>query len=329
MLSRASSLGARAGAGAGAAAPRLAIAPGQGGALQSRGMAENLKTIQMRIQSTNNIRKITKSMKMVSAAKLKGDTFRLMEGRPFGATSAKIFDMSPGEEDTPLPEFKNPLYVIISSDRGLCGGVNSFVSKHVKLAVDKDVANGLNPKIFVIGDKGHAMLARTHADKLLCQINESSKTPMNFNKACIITDRIIAAAPDADVVKICYNRFISAINYETGFKSTVNFPAAAKGVDGEGVEEMPYPLYKYEGEMESAEEATKNLYEYGLAVQLYGSLIESATSEQSARMTAMDGASKNAGEMVDKLTVKYNRARQAKITTELIEIISGAESLKN
>lgn len=296
--------------------------------VQSRNFAENLKDIQMRITSTQNIQKITKSMKMVSAAKLRGDTDRLMSGRPFGRAMKKLFNATPGDEDTPLEESKNPMYVVISSDRGLCGGVNSFVCKATRLAVDQDVAAGKNPKIFVIGDKGHGPLVRGHGQYLVGQLNEIWKTPGNFAKAQLAADRIIqAAGPDTDEIKIVYNRFVSTIVYETEMKSCANFPQLNAGEE-ESTSVLPFPLYKYEGELESQEEGLLNLFEYGLAVQLYGCMIESANSEQSARMTAMDGASKNAGEMVESLTIRYNRARQAKITTELIEIISGAESLK-
>jgi len=293
---------------------------------QRRGFAENLKDIQTRINSTKNIQKITKSMKMVAAAKLRGDQDRLERGRPFGMALSQIFNAVPTEEDDPLPPAQKPVYVVNSGDKGLCGGVNAVVSKAVKSAVDADLANGIKPRIFVIGEKGHGALVRTHGQYLVGQIHEPFKTPMNFDKTLIMADRIISACPDADIVKIVYNKFVSAIRYDTEVKETANFPSYIEA-DDESSSIQPFPLYKYEGELESNEEFLRNLYEYGLAVQLYGCLIDNATAEQSARMTAMDGASKNAGEMVDKLTIRYNRARQAKITTELIEIISGAESL--
>ncbi|GBG25516.1 ATP synthase subunit gamma, mitochondrial [Hondaea fermentalgiana] len=311
----------------GRVATRGVSAGGAVNKLQSRGFAENLKEIQVRIQSTENIRKITASMKMVSAAKLRGDQERLDQGRPFGKTVEKLFSATPGEDDTPVPPAQSPVYVVVSSDRGLCGGVNSAVAKVTKAAVDSDVANGLSPKIFVIGDKGSGPLVRTHGEYLLGQINEPWKTPVNFDKACIIASRIMEACPEADSYNIVFNRFVSAIVYETEVNKNVNF-AGIGNVDDESAAEKPFPLNKYEGELESSEEQLLNLTEYGLAVQLYGCFIENATSEQSSRMTAMENASKNASEMVEKLTIRYNRARQAKITTELIEIISGAESLE-
>mmetsp|Transcript_7899 Transcript_7899/g.10019 ORF Transcript_7899/g.10019 Transcript_7899/m.10019 type:complete len:312 (+) Transcript_7899:228-1163(+) len=293
--------------------------------IQSRGFAENPNDIAKRIASTQSIQKITKSMKMVSAAKLRGDTNRLMDGRPFGTGFDKMFNAEPMEEETPLPEYKKPLYVLISSDRGLCGGVNSFVCKAVKAAVDADVEKGLTPRVLILGDKGGPQMARSHAGYVLGSIGECWKQPMNFKKAVAMAERI-ASVEDVDFVKICYNRFVNSIAYETEFRTVTNFSAF---IDDEAENpDLPVPVNRYEVEYESTQEALQNLYEYGLAVELYGCLIESATSEQSARMTAMDNASKNAGEMVDKLTVQYNRARQSRITTELIEIISGAESLK-
>jgi len=300
------------------------------GKIQTRGFAENLKEIQMRITSTENIRKITASMKMVSAAKLRGDQERLDLGRPFGTTMSKIFNAQPTEEDVVVArEVKNPLYVVISSDRGLCGGVNSAVAKATKAAIDKDVAKGLNPKVFIIGDKGSGPLVRTHGDYVLGQINEFYKTPVNFDKACLVVDRLFEAYPEADQFNIVFNRFVSAIVYETEINTNANFAAVLNAeADDESASEKPFPLNKYEGEMESTEEQLLNLTEFGLATQLYGCLVESATSEQSSRMNAMENASKNASEMKEKLTIRFNRARQAKITTELIEIISGAESLQ-
>lgn len=294
--------------------------------LQQRGFAENLKAIQQRIQSTNNIKKITKSMKMVSAAKLRGDQGRLDLGRVFGASFEPIFNATLGEEEVPLVEEK-PLYIGLTSDRGLCGGCNSFIAKSIKIAMDKDLDEGKDPKCIVLGDKAASQLARMFPDRFIGQVLERSKTGANLSKTLVLADRVIAANPDADSYNIVYNKFISAISYDTLQQKVPNYGKFVLQEDTEKCD-APFPLNRYEGEMESSEEATQNMTEFALATQLYGCIIDSATAEQSARMQAMENATKNAGEMVEKLTVKYNRARQAKITTELIEIISGAESLK-
>jgi len=294
---------------------------------QTRGFAENLKAIQMRIVSTANIQKITKSMKMVSAAKLKGDQARLANGKVFGTAMDKLFDYTAKEEEKPIAAFTTPLYVAITSDRGLCGGVNSSITRTLRRVLDSDSADGLSPKAFIVGDKGHGPLVRLHSHFLCGQVNEPWKNPMNFAKTQYIADRIIESAADSDCIKILYNKFYSAIRYETETITIPNYPKLA-AVEDENNNDLPLPLNRYEGELESTEEFLLNMFDYGVSVRLYGCLIDNATSEQSSRMQAMENASKNAQEMVDKLTIKYNRARQAKITTELIEIISGAESLK-
>lgn len=219
---------------------------------------------------------------------------------------------------------------MISSDRGLCGGVNSYVAKKIKAQLDEDVAGGLDPKVFIVGDKGAPLMQRTHGSLVLGAIAEPWKTPMNLTKAMAIAERVLAvsAKNDVDVIRIAYNRFVNSISYVTEFREVPVFTKLVAGaVEGETLE-LPIPLSRYELEYESPMEAVDNIMEYALSVQLYGCALESATSEQSSRMTAMDNASKNASELVDSLTVKFNRARQAKITTELTEIISGAESLK-
>lgn len=294
--------------------------------LQQRGMAENLNAIKMRITSTANIQKITKSMKMVSAAKLRGDQARLEIGKSFGATFTDVFSAAPGEEDVGLPELKKPLYVALVSDRGLCGGCNSFVAKATKVAIDEDLDAGKDPQVMVLGDKAGSQLARLAPNELIGQVLERSKAPANFAKTLVLADRIISARPDADAFTLVFNKFVSAIRYDTETLTVPNY--AALGLEETEHGNLPFPLSLYDFEFEAPEEALRTFTEYALATQLYGCIIDSATSEQSARMQAMDNASKNASEMVEKLTIKYNRARQAKITTELIEIISGAESLK-
>lgn len=219
---------------------------------------------------------------------------------------------------------------MITSDRGLCGGVNGYVAKKVKAQVDEDVKAGKDSKIVVIGDKGGPLMQRGFGARVLGSFSEPWKTPMNFPKILGISERIVNLAQQegADVVRICYNYFKNSITYTTEFKDVPLF----RTIMGEESSEkpiLPLPLNRYEVEYESTDEAVRNIMEYALSVQLYGCALENATSEQSSRMTAMDNASKNAREMVDSLTVKFNRARQAKITTELTEIISGAESLKD
>ena len=144
----------------------IALAVRKGARTQTRAFAVNPNEIAKRIVSTKSIEKITKSMKMVSAAKLRGDTTRLESGRPFGAAFDQIYHPTVTEDEDPMPEYQKPLYVMITSDRGLCGGVNSFVGKAVKAAIEEDVAKGLSPKLFVVGEKGGPLMVRQYGKYL-------------------------------------------------------------------------------------------------------------------------------------------------------------------
>lgn len=297
---------------------------------QTRGFAINPNEIAKRIASTQSIEKITKSMKMVSAAKLRGDQARLDAGRVFGTGFDSLFNPAPQAEDASEKvephQPKNHLIVPISSDRGLCGGVNTFAVKETKRYLQEATEAGQECKIAVLGGKAESALCRSSEEgTVVACIDELTKNPINFLKCSVAAEQLLALG-DYENIPIVYNKFVSAIAYDTLAKDTPNFAAIVR--NGEDGAPLPYPLGGFEVEPELGEEALQNLTEYGLAVRLYGLYIDSATSEQSARMNAMENASKNAGEMIDSLTVIYNRARQAKITTELIEIISGAESLK-
>lgn len=267
-------------------------------------------------------------MKMVSAAKLRGDQDRLANSKVFAAGFDAIFNpVVPEGEDAPAPrETSSHLTIPITSDKGLCGGVNSAVAKLVKLKVDAEQEAGKDSKIMIIGDKGRSQISRSHSQFIDTTIDETTKDPFNFAKACAIAERALAISDGVDSIDIVFNSFVSAIKYDTMSRSAANFTSAVADV-AEGAE-LPAPLNQYELEPELLEEALQNMFEYGLALEIYCSFVDAATAEQSSRMQAMDNASKNSEEMVEKLTIIYNRARQARITTELIEIISGAESLK-
>jgi F-type H+-transporting ATPase subunit gamma len=283
----------------------------------------------MQIKSTQAIRKITKSMKMVSAAKFRGDLARLEAGRLFGRSALSLLpDQSYTLENLPteVPS-KKVLIAVLSSDKGLCGGINSFSTKMTKVVYNmmekKDPTNP--PGLFIVGNKSEAQLRRSHVKVTLKAIDECWKAPMNFAVASGMATELLSAARDGsyDEIDLIYNHFKSMIKYETTVQRIPNMELALARTD-----EVPVPIDGYELEPDSNSEAIQNLYEYSVAMTLFGSAIDNATAEQSARMTAMENATKSAGEMIDKLLLLYNRARQAKITTELIEIISGAESLK-
>ncbi len=274
------------------------------------------------IQSTKNIKKITGSMKMVSAAKLKGDETRLALAKPFNEWTNALCGESVVIEDPELITYEElpqkTLIVPITSDKGLCGGINSFISRNVKDAVSKLTAQGKECDVVIVGDKGRSQMSRAIPDKIVRTATECA-APGSFNLAAALSAEIAAAgAAEYDAVMIVFNSFVNAAVYKQHYR-------VIKPLSGEG-ENEPMPEYEFEPDTKS--EVLVDLYEYMLTSQLYYCFMDGAAAEQSSRMTAMENASKNAGEMIDSLTLQYNRARQARITTELIEIISGASALE-
>lgn len=281
----------------------------------ARGMATE-KQLKERMVGTKNIEKITKSMKMVSAAKLRGDQLRLQAAKPFSEWAGRITGDPQELETLDTTEFPaNNLVVTLTTDKGLCGGVNSILTRMTKGVLSQLSADGKDYAIFAVGEKGRAQMRRTHGDKFVASATDRVM-PYTFELACALTQDALDAG-EYDAIHLVYNTFKSAIAYTTTVKTVTPLadPADAKLLD-------------YEVEPEKDDETLRNFYEYTLATQVFHSMLENATSEQSSRMNAMENASKNAGEMIDKLNLQYNRARQARITTELIEIISGAAALK-
>mmetsp|Transcript_7450 Transcript_7450/g.10265 ORF Transcript_7450/g.10265 Transcript_7450/m.10265 type:complete len:283 (+) Transcript_7450:213-1061(+) len=272
------------------------------------------------IQSTKNIQKITSSMKMVSAAKLKGDEQRLATAIPFNSWTTALCGEPTLVEDATFEELpQKTLIVPVTTDKGLCGGVNSFITRGVKDCVSKLNAQGKECDIVVIGDKGRGQLRRFHGDIIKRSCTEVI-SPGTFSLAAALTTELMAAgAKDYDAIMVIYNSYVNAAVYKQRYK-------LIKPFSGEGEDE---PMMMHEFEPDTKSEVLGDLYEYMLTSQVYHSFMDGAAAEQSSRMAAMENASKNAGEMIDKLTLQYNRARQARITTELIEIISGASALED
>lgn len=273
-----------------------------------------------KMQSTKSIQKITSSMKMVSAAKLKGDENRLNLAKSFNlwttplSGEAKELNSSTFEE---IPQ--KTLIVPITSDKGLCGGVNSFISRGTRSCVAKLSAEGKHSDIFVIGDKGRSQMRRIIGDKIIKSATEIG-SPGCFTLATALAVEIIAAGlKNYDAIMIIYNSFLNAAVYRQVYKVIRPFVA-------DGNQES---MVNYEFEPDTKSEVLIDLHEYLLSSQIYHSFMDAAASEQSSRMTAMENATKNSGEIIDSLNLQYNRARQARITTELIEIISGASAIDN
>lgn len=281
--------------------------------VQTRSMATE-KQLKLRILGTKNIEKITKSMKMVSAAKLRGDQMRLATATPFSAWATSITGPAAELENLDVSNFpQKNLFVILTTDKGLCGGVNSILTRMTKSMLGRLESEGKEFEIFVVGEKGRSQMRRTHGDYLLGSATDRM-APYNFDLACALTQDVLSGKFDA--VHLVYNKFKSAIAYTSSIKTITPLldPASPQ-------------LYDYTVEPSNDSDTLENFYEYTLATQLFHSMMENATSEQSSRMNAMENASKNAGEMIGQLNLQYNRARQARITTELIEIISGASAL--
>lgn len=206
------------------------------------------------------------------------------------------------------------LFVVMTTDKGLCGGVNTILSRMTRTAIAKLDADGKKVDLFVCGEKGRAQMRRQYGDRFIGTATDR-QMPYTFELATALTQEVLNGEYDA--VHLLYNKFKSAIVYIPSVKSVTPLLDPAD----------PF-FFKYEVEPENDPETLQNFYEYTMAAKVYHTLLDNATSEQSSRMSAMENASKNAGEMLGKLNLQYNRARQARITTELIEIISGASALK-
>lgn len=275
----------------------------------------SLKQLAMRIRSTTSTAKITKAMKMVAAAKLKTAERNLLAAKSFTSSFSPLFDpvLTPDPEAADYEPPESTLALALSSDKGLCGGINSRVVKAMKITCDSAEASGkAAPKIMIVGGKVRDGLQRTHASHIATSIDEAYAKPVNFTLAAFVTE-MLASPGDYTITA---NTFKSVITQDVETKAIKGPEAlAASGVMDD---------YEFEGEKE---DILANLYQFHLATQVYSALLNNSTSELASKMTAMDSATTNAEEMIGKLTIIYNRKRQAKVTTELTEIVAGAESV--
>jgi len=282
-----------------------------------------MAAVKLRMKSVQNIAKITKAMQMVAASKLRGAEARVQAARPFNAALNDLFgSLAKSEENPEGTEFapKSVCLVPVTSDKGLCGGVNTQIVKMCRFTIMPELTEaGASVTMVVVGDKARSVLRRTNADDLSAVMTQVfAQIPPNFSVACCVAEECLATGTDS--VTIAYNIFKSAI---TQIPSTLAVPSYKMISEGCEVD----PFLKFETEDERAE-ILESFSEFNLAVSLYGAMLENNCSEIASRMAAMDNATRNAQDMYDALELKYNKARQAAITTELIEIISGAESLK-
>ena len=288
----------------------------------------SLDDLKKRIASVKSTQKITKAMKMVAAAKLRRAQESAEKGRPYSEKMNNvILNLSNGisdKENAPkllsgTGEEKTHLCVVMTSDRGLCGGFNSNIIKKAKSYIAKILDEGKDLKIISGGSQRNDQLKRVYGDKIIENISFKESKNANYFDADKVGKMVIEKfeAGEFDVCTIFYNQFKNVIT---------QIPQAQQIIplNNEGEESSSEESYEFEPD---EDEILSNLLPKNISTQIFKAMLENSASEQGSRMSAMDNATRNAGEMVDKLTIEYNRSRQAAITKELIEIISGAESL--
>tara|TARA_B100001123_G_scaffold408494_1_gene501711 strand:+ start:672 stop:1547 length:876 start_codon:yes stop_codon:yes gene_type:complete len=289
----------------------------------------SLDDLKKRITSVKSTQKITKAMKMVAAAKLRKAQENAEKGRPYSEKMNNIIlNLSSSitdKENAPkllsgTGNEKIHLCVILTADRGLCGGFNTNIVKKAKSFFEKIKLEGKILKIVTVGSKGYDQLKRIYGGQIVEKISFKDSKKTNYSDAEIVGKKIIELFEknEFDVCTIFYNQFKNVITQIPQEQQIIPLKSS------ETKENSEIDNYEFEPE---EDEILSNLLPKNIATQIFKAMLENSASEQGSRMTAMDNATRNAGELVDKLTINYNRSRQAAITKELIEIISGAESL--
>ena len=289
----------------------------------------SLDDLKKRIVSVKSTQKITKAMKMVAAAKLKKAQENAEKGRPYSEKMQNIILNLTNSISDPnnAPKLlvgtgndKTHLCVVMTADKGLCGGFNSNICKLARSHFEKIIKDGKNLKIVTVGSKGLDQLKRVYGKYIIKKISFKERKKITFNEAEEVGSIII------DLFK--KNEFDKCTLFYNNFKNVItHIPQAQQIIPAEKIKEKEKKeqvFYEFEPE---EDEILEDLLPKNISTQVFKAFLENAASEQGSRMTAMDNATRNAGELVDKLTINYNRSRQAAITKELIEIISGAESL--
>ena len=289
----------------------------------------SLDDLKKRISSVKSTQKITKAMKMVAASKLRRAQENAEKGRPYSDKMNNIIlnlsnSMSDKENSPKLlsgsGEDKVHLCIVMTSDRGLCGGFNTNIIKKAKSYFQQTLEEGKSLKIITVGSKGYDQLKRVYKDNIIEKISFKESKHVNYFDADKVGKIIIDKfeKKEFDVCAIFYNQFKNVITQIPQEQQII--PLKVSETEGNSSEDN----YEFEPE---EDEILSNLLPKNISTQIFKAMLENSASEQGSRMSAMDNATRNAGEMVDKLTIEYNRSRQAAITKELIEIISGAESL--
>ena len=289
----------------------------------------SLKELKDRIESVKSTQKITKAKKMVAAAKLRRAQMAAEAARPYAAQMEKVMTslaakVSIDENSSKLlagtGKLETHLLVVATSDRGLCGAFNANIVKEAKLKAEALLAEGHKVLFYMVGRKGVPIIKRAYPNQILKHFDTSDVKTPGFDEAKAIAAELTDLIDDGkyDVAHLFYGKFQSALVQEPTVQQIIPIPVQEGAVsEAEGAVD-------YEPD---EEEILAELLPRNLTTQLFGALLENMASEQGASMTAMDNATRNAGDLIDNLTIVYNRSRQAAITTELIEIIAGAEAL--
>ena len=288
----------------------------------------NLKDLKTRINSVKSTQKITAAMKMVAAAKLRRAQEAAESGRPYANRMRRVTANLAAKADVNSApallvgngKSATHLLVVISADRGLCGGFNGSITRQTRSEVMRLQDEGKTVKLLMVGRKSADALRREYGKQFIDSFEGIQGTSVSFSDAASLADTIRTGfeAGDYDVCTMIYNKFVNAITQEITLTQLI--PAEINADDDRDASIN----YEYEPE---EEELLDSLLPRILSTQLYSALLESSAAELAARMTAMDNATRNAGDLIDRLTLVYNRTRQAAITSELIEIISGAEAV--
>ncbi|KAJ3673100.1 hypothetical protein LUZ60_006474 [Juncus effusus] len=274
--------------------------------------------VRNRMKSVKNIQKITKAMKMVAASKLRAVQVRTENSRGLSQPFTALLG------DTPSVDVKKNVIVTLTSDKGLCGGINSTSVKVSKALYRLTSGPEKETKYVILGEKGKVQLVRDSKNSIEMSVSELQKNPINYTQVSVLADDILKNV-EFDALRVVYNKFQSVVAFIPTI-STILSPEAIEKESEAGGKLGELDLYEIEGG-ETKSEVLQNLAEFQFSCVLFSASLENACSELGARMSAMDSSSRNAGEMLDRLTLTYNRTRQASITTELIEIISGASAL--
>ncbi|KMZ62100.1 ATP synthase gamma chain [Zostera marina] len=274
--------------------------------------------VRTRMKSVKNIQKITKAMKMVAASKLRGVQVRTEQSRglwqPFSALLG----------DIPSMDVKRNIVITVSSDKGLCGGINTTSVKVSKAINRMNSGPEKETKYVILGEKGKVQLMRDSKKDIEVTISEIQKNPLNYTQVSCLADDILKNI-EFDALKIVFNKFQSVVQFLPTV-ATILSPECVDAASETGGKLEGLNSYEIEGG-DSKKEILQNLTEFQFSCVMFNAVLENSCSELGARVSAMDSSSRNAGDMLDRLTLAYNRTRQASITTELSEIISGAAAL--